>query len=194
MTISARLWPLVNTLVSVTLAKLAVEAGGELILQTAGGELRLHKPRVYQELNGVRQEVAGGYVLLAETQDLGLQTPDPRLQTHQVGFAVAAYDSSRPLVIDPVLAYSTYLGGNDDDWGRSIAVDAAGNVYVTGQTYSTDFPILSPFQPTAGGSYDTFVTKLDATGSTLLYSTYLGGSGGDRTQRLALDSRVYCHL
>ena len=111
-----------------------------------------------------------------------------RLQTHQVGFAVAAYDSSRPLVIDPVLAYSTYLGGNDDDWGRGIAVDAAGNVYVTGQTYSTDFPTLNPVQPAFGGGFfDAFVTKLDAAGSTLLYSTYLGGSGGESGYGIAVD-------
>ena len=161
---------------------LEVDVRGDLILQTAGGELRLHKPRVYQEIDGVQHEVSGSYVLL------GTPAPNTQPPAPAAGFAVAAYDPSRPLVIDPVLAYSTYLGGNDDDWGRGIAVDAAGNVYVTGQTYSTDFPILSPFQPAAGGSYDTFVTKLDATGSTLLYSTYLGGSGGDRSQGIAVDA------
>src|SRR5439155_18826573 len=99
-----------------------ITANGDLILQTAGGELHLHKPLVYQEVDGVRQEIAGGYVLLAEPQDSGLQPRDSGLQTRdsglqppQVGFAVAAYDLRKPLVIDPVLSYSTYLGGSGSD-------------------------------------------------------------------------------
>jgi hypothetical protein len=95
-----------------------------------------------------------------------------------VAFEVASYDRSRPLIIDPVLVYSTYLGGSDLDYGSAIAVDASGNAYVTGSTFSTDFPTTSgAFKTSLRGSMNAFVTKLNAAGSALVYSTYLGGSG-----------------
>ena len=91
---------------------------------------------IYQLADGVRQEVAGNYVL----KSLG-----------DVGFEVAAYDHTRPLVIDPVLVYSSYLGGNGADGGNAIAVDAAGNAYITGDTASSIFPTVSPIDSTLGG-------------------------------------------
>src|SRR5205823_3749119 len=156
----------------------------------------LHKPLVYQEVDGVRQEIAGGYVLLSEPQDSGLQTRDSGLQTRdsgpqppQVGFAVAAYDSRKPLVIDPGLSYSTYLGGRLDDVGSGIAVDPAGNAYVTGFTKATDFPTANPLQPAFGGGVqDAFVAKLNPSGSALVYSTYLGGSNDDQGNGIAADT------
>src|SRR5438093_1158128 len=113
------------------------------------------------------------------TRDSRLGTPDSRLQTPQVGFAVAAYDPSKPLVIDPGLSYSTYLGGSSSDEGVGIAVDTAGNASVTGWTGSTDFPTAHPLQPALRGPSDAFVAQLNATGSALVYSTYLGGSGDE---------------
>ena len=86
------------------------------------------------------------------------------------------------------LLYSTYLGGSGDDSGFGIAVDSAGNAYVTGDTSSTNFPTANALQPTLGGTADAFVTKLNAAGSTLLYSTYLGGSSGDQGLGIAVDS------
>ena len=110
------------------LDKLTVEGQGNLALYIAGGQVLQHAPIVYQEINGVRREISGRYVLQGKDR---------------VGFQVAAYDRSKPLVIDPVLAYSTYLGGSgDDNQALGIAVDAAGNAYVTGFTSSTDFPEL----------------------------------------------------
>jgi hypothetical protein len=156
--------------------KIEIDAQGDLVLHAAGGAIRQHKPVVYQEIDGIRQEVAGRYV---------------RKGANRVGFKVAAYDRSRPLVVDPVLAYSTYLGGNNDsDAGRGIAVDANGNAYVTGYAGSIDFPTTAgAFQPTHGGGYyDVSVTKLNATGSVAIYSTYLGGSGGDIGNGIAVDS------
>ena len=145
-----------------------VDAQGDLVLHTAGEQIRLRKPLIYQETDGVRQEVDGGYVLQGE---------------QKVGFQVAAYDLSKPLVIDPVLVYSTYLGGSAFDQGVSIAVDSAGNAYVTGFTESFDFPTAGSLQANCGGGFggrrDVFVTKLNASGSALEYSTYLGGSGDD---------------
>jgi len=110
-----------------------IDDNGDLILQTAGGEICLHKPRIYQEINGIKQPIPGGYVLLSP-QSSSLVT-----------FHVPAYDTSKPLIIDPVLSYSTYLGGGDIDLGYDIAVDSSGNVYVSGYTTSTNFPTVSPF-------------------------------------------------
>ena len=106
----------------------------------------------------------------------------------QVAFEVAAYDASKPLIIDPVLVYSTYLGGSADDASGSIAVDTSGNAYVTGRTDSTDFPTASPIQSANAGSSDAFVTKLNAAGSALVYSTYLGGSGAEVVVIVGIDA------
>jgi photosystem II stability/assembly factor-like uncharacterized protein len=146
---------------------LTVDSQGALEVQAGGQVLRQQAPVLYQDIAGVRQPVAGRFVITGQT----------------VGFAVGAYDPSWPLVIDPVLSYSTYLGGSsgNGDYGESIAVDGAGNAYLTGYTHSTDFPTANAFQPTMGNSqYDTaFVTKVSADGSSLVYSSYLGGSGGN---------------
>jgi len=92
------------------------------------------------------------------------------------GFEVGAYDASYPLVIDPFLDidYSTYLGGGGADYGAGIAVDSSGCAYVTGRTGSDNFPTMNAYQGSLEGSYDAFVTKLSADGSSLEYSTYLG--------------------
>lgn len=139
----------------------SVSADGDLVVGGDGG-LRLSRPVVYQEADGVRQPVDGRYVVGED----GL-----------VSFRIGEYDPSRALVIDPVLAYSTYLGGSGSDSARGIAVDAAGNAYVTGETGSADFPLRGAFQtggPSGGDTY-AFVSKLNASGSELVYSTYIGG-------------------
>src|SRR5258707_804199 len=92
--------------------KLEIDAQGDLVLHAAGGDIRQHKPVVYQEIDGVRREISGAYV---------------RKGAGRVGFQVAAYDRGRPLVIDPVLAYSSYLGGSKNETAGGIAVDADGN-------------------------------------------------------------------
>ncbi|MFB3778210.1 MAG: SBBP repeat-containing protein [Bryobacteraceae bacterium] len=138
-----------------------VDRSGDLVLKTALGEIRQQKPRVYQEANGRRVEVAARYTISAP---------------NQVAFELARYDRTRELRIDPVnLAYSTCLGGNGADEGYGIAVDAAGSAYVTGYTSSSNFPTQSPYQATFQGT-DVFVTKLSPAGNALVYSTYLGGS------------------
>jgi hypothetical protein len=113
---------------------------------------------------------------------------------HQVGFHVATYDATKPLIIDPVLVYSTYLGGVDIDRGNGIAVDGTGNAYVTGPTDTSELEV-PPFPTTAGafdtvlaGNTDAFVTKLNAAGDALIYSTYLGGSDIDQGNDIAVDA------
>src|SRR6266568_3527378 len=156
--------------------KVEIDAQGELMLHTTGGDMHQHKPVIYQEIDGVRRDIDGGYVIKSGKR---------------VGFQIAAYDTSRPLIIDPVvLSYSTFLGGSFEDEGSGIAVDAAGNAYVTGMTASINFPTTpGAFNTTNGQFPEAFVTKLDPAGSTLVYSTYLGGNGDDRGRGIAVDSQ-----
>jgi hypothetical protein len=267
--------------------RLRVTPDGDLLMATDGGEIRFRKPVVYQiksaggsqqaavALNHQsaidnRQFLDGGYVLRSpesRTRNSRLENRQLTIGNHQseIGFEIARYDPSRSLIIDPVLSYSTYLGGSDVDeaaaitvdgsgyaylmgdttsadfptfpianpeqranaglsdifvtkidtataglppiystylggsaddtayqYGGGIAVDGDGNAYITGGTSSTDFPTTAgaaaPFQGTLGGGFDAFVAKLDQTGSTLVYSTYLGGSAFDFGGGVAIDS------
>ena len=160
--------------------QLEVDAQGDLILYTTGRPIQLQKPLIYQEVDGVKRHISGGYVVrpLPIGERRGEGKP-------QVGFQVAAYDPRRPLIIDPILDYSTYLGTSNQDQAGGIAVDSIGNAYVTGFTDSPNFPTTAgAFETTQPGGRDAFVTKLNATGSALVYSTYLGGSC-DRLGRAA---------
>jgi len=147
---------------------LGVDADGQLDIRTAGGRLVQRKPAIYQTIDGRRVSVDGGYVVHGT----------------RVGFRVARYDRRRPLVIDPVLSYSTYLGGGDHDEAYAIAVDAGGHAYVTGFTYSSDFPSSAGTVPAGAG--EAFVARLDASGTALSYATYLGGRGMDAGQGIAV--------
>jgi len=159
--------------------RVRIDENGDLILHTAAGDAVYHKPVVYQDVDGRQQTVTGSYV---------------RAGKNRVGFRVAAYDRSKPLVIDPVLSYSTYLGGSKDDEGRAIAVDASGNAYILGDTSSTNFPVANAIQPgirTFSGIVlgpDVFVTKLNAAGTAIVYSTYLGGDGFEGGRGIAVDA------
>jgi hypothetical protein len=150
----------------------SLDASGNLVLHTAAGDVVQKAPVAYQEINGVRRDVAARFVL----RDHGT-----------VGFAVGAHNPALPLTIDPVLTYSTYLGGSDADYGIAIAVDSAGSAYATGDTLSTNFPTVNPFE-TAVGAYDVFVAKLNPAGNALVYSTYLGGSSFDFVNGIAVDA------
>ena len=154
-----------------------VDERGDLVLETSLGDVHWRKPVAYQEQPHGRQAVEVAYALKTGSR---------------MGFAVGPYDASKPLIVDPVLAYSTRIGGGDWDYGQSIAVDQSGSVYVTGYTYSKDFPVVKPVQAARSGSdswiADAFVLKLDPAGSSLVYSTYLGGSQDDRASSVAVDN------
>jgi hypothetical protein len=154
---------------------MALDAAGNLVLHTAGGDVTDQAPVIYQVINGARVGVSGSYVLEGN---------------NQVGFQLGSYDPSKPLVIDPTRVYSTYLGGSQFDAGLAIAVDSEGNAYVTGSTTSPDFPTANAMQGSPNGTPQAFIAKLDPTGSTLLYSTFLGGSGlnGDIGKSIAVDA------
>ena len=168
--------------------KIELDAQGDLVLHAGNGDLHLRKPVVYQEIDGARQEVSASFVL--DTSHSAFRTP----HSQEVGFQIAAYDATRPLVIDPVLVYSTYLGGSGDDQASGIAVDSAGNAYVTGVTSSTNFPTATPLQGANAGYSDVFIAKLNATGLALVYSTYLGGNGSDNGDGIAVDSSGSAYL
>ncbi|HEY3132795.1 MAG TPA: SBBP repeat-containing protein [Acidobacteriota bacterium] len=165
--------------------ELEVDAAGNLAMQTGGGQLRVLKPRIYQDLEGSRMEISGRLVIR---------------EGNQVGFQVEDYDRSKYLLIDPVLSYagnfaaatgplfSTYLGGSGADFANAISVDAAGNAYVTGSTKSLNYPAASSVQTLNKGGLDVFVTKLNPAGSAVIYSTYLGGADDDAGFGIAVDS------
>ncbi len=150
-----------------------VSADGDLIVHTSKGELRQLRPRLHQQSSGAAVEVKGAYVPTGAAE---------------IGFAVEAYDHSKPLIVDPTLIYSSYLGGSADDSVSAIALDAGGNIYVAGWTDSIDFPVENAVRSTNGGGVDAFVAKLNPAGTTLLYATYLGGLYSDRATGIAVDS------
>ncbi len=153
------------------ISRLNVNSDGSLRVELDDGQVIQHAPIIYQDINGVRQSVTGGYVLLAD---------------NHVGFDIGTYDASQTLVIDPVLTYSSFLGGTGTDVGMGVGRDSTGNIYLAGYSNSSDFPSTSG--SANAGNFDVFITKLSPDGSQILYSTYLGGTGDDRGWGLAVDA------
>ena len=163
---------------------LRLDAHGDLIIETGSTSLKDSHPYVYQEIDGQRIEVESAFAL---RDDRGY------------GFTIIGdYDHSYPLVIDPGLVYSTYLGGsNMNDYGNGIAIDSAGCAYVTGSVESTDFPTKNAYDSSHNGDFDVFVTKIDTHQSgtaSLLYSTFLGGTDEDRGESIDVDGSGYVYV
>ena len=156
--------------------RVTLSADGGLTMQAGSAELHWHAPVAYQEIGGERRTVAAKYEIAGNS----------------IRFSVGPYDHAHDLVIDPVLGYSTYVGGNGGDVGdvgNAIAVDSAGNAYVAGVAASTNFPTTGKaMQPADHGNDDAFVAKLNPGGTAYVYSTYLGGGGQDIAYGIALDS------
>ncbi len=222
--------------------RVELDVSGNLVLSTANRDLHFQSPVVYQQINGQRIPVGGAFVVKDATH---------------VGFQISHYDSEQPLVIDPVLVYSTYLGGsgndqitgitvdsagsayvvgysnstdfplaalgslpqsanhvfvaklnpagtnlvyvdylggNSQDFGLALALDSSNNVFVTGSTESSNFPTVKPIQAQQPGPYSAFLSKISATGASLLYSTYLGGNTFDQPAAIAVDSLGQAHI
>src|SRR5712692_7441488 len=160
--------------------KLELTPEGDLLLDTFGDPVRLQKPVIYQEFGGKREPIDGSFALSAK---------------NTVRFRIGKYDASHPLIIDPVLTYSTLLGGNGFDEALGIAVDTTGAAYITGSTTSTNFATLGAFQATLNncGSpvaftpcTEAFVAKLNPAGNSLAYVTYLGGTGFSQGNGIAV--------
>jgi uncharacterized repeat protein (TIGR01451 family) len=150
--------------------RVELDRAGDLVMHVTGGEpVRQHAPVTYQEIDGVRHTIESRYVLRA---------------SDEVGFEVGAYDRSAPLTIDPVLIYSTFFGGSSQEFAYDIALDPAGNIYLTGQTTAgTGFPTTpGAYQSIKPGLSDAFVAKFNPSGTALVYSTFLGGSSNENTR------------
>ena len=159
-------------------AKATIGTDGSVVVETQHGTIRDAPPEIYQGGNGRRRQVAGGYRVFGDGT---------------VGFWLGDYDPARPLIIDPVLSFSTYLGGSGQDAATAIAADAAGNIYVAGWSTSPDLPVTGAAQPRIGGSVDAFVAKIGVAGA-LIYCTYLGGSGDDRAFGITVDAAGNAYL
>jgi Domain of unknown function DUF11/Beta-propeller repeat len=167
--------------------RMRIDARGDLVLTIPGGDVRLQAPRVYQKIGDEQRAVQGRFEVRGK---------------NKIGFALGEYDRSRTLIIDPILTYSTYLGGSADEACSvilgdgtplsgcpAVAVDSASNAYIAGSTTSTNFPTLSPLPngATKVGIANIFVSKFNAAGDALVFSTYLGGNGIDYTAGVAVD-------
>src|SRR5271157_469613 len=153
--------------------KATLNGAGELVLEAKGGEVVLRRPQAYQGTGVSRRTVAVRYLKRGPSE---------------WGFELGAYRRGESLTIDPFLNYATYLGGSGGDVANAIAVDTVNNAYVAGTTLSTNFPEVNAYQTGSGGNGDAFVSKLNSTGTKLLYSTYIGGSGQDVAFALAIDA------
>jgi hypothetical protein len=165
--------------------KLSVDKDGNLMIHTSLGNISDTHPTTYQWIDGKRVEVPSRFAL-------------NRRSKTTYGFTVGAYDRRQPLVVDPGLVYSTYLGGSGDDEGEAIAVDSAGQAYVAGTTRSADFPTTSgAFQSAYNGGEDVFITKFNRSGSAQIYSTYLGGKTNDEpywSASIVVDHEGYAYV
>ncbi len=153
-------------------SQVIVEPSGTLVVRDGNAELREDAPYIFQKSAHGQISIAGRFVLLED---------------HLVGFRVDQYDPSLALVIDPTVTYCAYVGGSGVSAVTGVAVDASGNLYLTGWTEALDFPVRYGVQSTSHGSIDSFIAKLDPTGK-LLYATYIGGRGDDRAAAIAVDS------
>jgi photosystem II stability/assembly factor-like uncharacterized protein len=161
--------------------RIRLDKTGSLLLTLKHGEVRLNKPVIYQfNQKGDRSEVKGAYVIYG----------------NEVKFKLETFDTSKPLVIDPVISYATFLGGGGDDRALGIAVDSQGSAYVTGQAAVSGFPTtVGAFRTTTNANTGSaFVSKLDPTGSNLVYSTFLSGIGDSIGTAIAVDSSGNAHI
>ena len=140
--------------------KLRISRNGDLVIAVDGIEVRQLRPTIYQDSQDGKVAVSGRY----------------RLRHHEISFEIGAYDQSKPLIIDPVLSYSSYLWGIG---GYDIALDSGRNMYIVGAAWGTGLTLVNPVQSTYAGNTDIYIQKFDPTGSTLLFSTYLGGNNRD---------------
>jgi hypothetical protein len=157
-----------------------VNDAGELVVETDWNTVTEARPFVYQEDGSNPREVAASYRLISATA-FGFDLKGP-------------VDPDRPLIIDPVLTYCTYLGAGEDEQAHGIVVDSLGAAYLVGRTESADFPMVDALDSTFLGSWDAFVAKLNSEGTELEFSTYLGGAGTDAAWDVTMDDSGNIYL
>ena len=155
------------------ISNLEITSNGDIEILTSFGSIHEKKPVFFQEIDGCKKEILGNY----EMRRSGI-----------FGFSVnEEYDPKYPLIIDPELTYGTFIGGNGGDEGMDLVVDDQGDMYITGGTHSDNFPTENPYDGSYNGHFEAFVTKLSASGSELIYSTYIGGSDLDKAVGIVVD-------
>ena len=154
-------------------SKIRIGDGGNLFVETPAGVVSHSAPFIYQEMNGRREKVGGYFRSRSE---------------EEVGFELSGYDPDRPLVIDPELIFSSYLGGSGRESATGLKVDESGNIYLTALTEASDFPLQDPFQDSVAGDLDAVVVKLNSAGDELVYATYLGGSANEGGHGIGVDA------
>ena len=159
--------------------RISLDPNGDLVVRSGAAELHEQAPTAYQESEGIRSPIEAAYRILAG---------------NTVIFDLGDYDRTQPLVIDPVISYSTYLGGTAQSAVTALALDSSGDLYAAGWTEAIDFPVSNAIQAVNRGGVDAFVFKLNPAGDTLLYATYIGGRGDDRAAGLAVDSSRQIYL
>lgn len=180
-------------------AAVSIAANGDLVIPTLGGEVRFRKPVVYQTAKSLQRtsDVSDSGARSASVKRHYLKgrfiLRKSRHKGYEFAFHVAPYDHARPLVIDPVLSYSSYLGGGEKDESNAIAVDASGSAYIAGTTASADFPVANALQAKINRALpngsDAFITKLSPDGTSLVYSTFLGGTRTEIASAIAVDNQ-----
>jgi hypothetical protein len=156
----------------------SINSDGDLIIRKNGGDIVQRKPVAYQDIAGQRRTISAVYTISNSISG-----------GREVGINLGAYDTRELLVIDPIVAFSTYFGGSNPDGGTAITTDSSGFAYITGNTVSTDFPTVNAEQSSYGGGFgDAFISKISIDGSTIIYSTYLGGNSLDSGKGIAVDS------
>ncbi|MFY9221048.1 MAG: SBBP repeat-containing protein [Blastocatellia bacterium] len=153
--------------------KLTINEQGDLIIDVNGQIIYQKRPDIYQYINGNKKSIKGSYKLSAN---------------NQISFQIGGYDTTKTLIIDPIVGYSTFLGGTDNDFSNAIAVDTEGNTYLVGHTASINFPVSNFQQQNNKGKNDLFITKIAPDGNRVIYSTYIGGSDNDFGNAIAVDS------
>jgi uncharacterized repeat protein (TIGR01451 family) len=155
--------------------KVSINKRGDLVMKLSNGSIVNRKPIAFQKINGKVKEVAVKFI---------------KQGSDVVKFKVGKYDRNYELTIDPVIIFSTFFGGNNNDVSTSVKTDVQGNIYLTGATASTNFPVFNPLQPNIGAEFffDAFVTKINPAGNAVLYSTYLGGNSEDYASSISVDN------
>ena len=156
-----------------------VNAQGDLVVKAGATEMIEEAPTAYQESEGSRRQIRASYRILGDGA---------------VTFDLGDYDHNQPLVIDPVISYSTYLGGTAQSAVTALAADASGNLYAAGWTEAIDFPVSNAIQAVNGGGVDALIFRLNTAGNSLLYATYIGGRSEDRAAAVAVDASGQIYL
>jgi hypothetical protein len=158
--------------------KITIE-NGELVVKTLAGIIKQSTPKIFQNINGSINRIQGGFKLK---------------NNNSYGFYLGEYNKNHNLIIDPVITFSSYIGGSSNDYATAITHDIYGNIYLFGDTYSNNYPIINGYQQNITAQNDFFITKLTPDGKNIIFSTYLGGSGNEYSTNITVDNNLNIYI